>query len=492
MLKDRFRPERVVLVLALMVLSFAAGAQFRSLPDGKARMLAGTSGASHEAVSAVQEVSLRPVEAFSEVMSLLRREFVSGISAEKEPELTYAAIRGLLAGLDDPYTRFMGPEEYRSFLEESQGHFEGIGATLELAKVVSALPPEKEKKDSGALSPFRCAVCGADWVNPLSYRIVRATQKGFEAEYVKEPPSYRQYRITIVAPIPGGPAEKAGIKAGDQILKIDETSAFGIGLSEAAKRIRGPAGTTVSLLISRKGEARPMEFKIVRGNIDIPVAEHKLLEAEIGYLRINTFNENSAPKVAEGLAELRKRDIKGLLLDLRNNPGGGLEPCLEVAGMFLPEGPVVYIQSRGSEPRPRSAPKEAKGIGMPLVVLVNRGSASGSEILAGALQDRGIGKLVGERTFGKGLVQTVVKLKDGSALAITTAKYFTPKHREVNKEGIVPDKEVAQPPERATVEPLSEKDLQAKAALQMLKAEIAHRAPTQTRQSRLPAAVFAH
>jgi len=491
MFKRRFRLWMGIVVVALVVVSFAAGAQFRSRSVAGENLMAGVNAAAPATVSAVEEISLRPVESFQEVMGLLRRNYVSGVSDKEESKLTYAAIRGLLSGLSDPYTRFMDPEEYRGFVEESQGHFEGIGATLELTEAAEPSASKKEEKeDRGASSLFQCPVCGADWVNPLSYRITRASAKGFEAEYLAGPLTYRQYRITVVAPIRGGPAERAGLKPGDQIMRIDNASTFGMGISEAVKRIRGAAGTAVTLLIARKGKAAPIEFKLVRDNINVPTVEKKVLEGKIGYLRINSFNENSAELTAQSLAELQEKGIRGLVLDLRGNPGGGLEACLEVARLFVPQGPIVYIQAKGAEPQARVASERANGLGLPLVVLINRGSASASEILAGAVQDRGVGKLVGERTFGKGLVQTVIRLKDGSAVAITTAKYLTPLKHEVNERGIVPDKEVRQPD--GVVEPLSDKDLQANTAIEMLKSEIALRAGSAHRQSRLPAAAFAH
>ncbi|NIM05138.1 MAG: PDZ domain-containing protein [Armatimonadetes bacterium] len=489
MLKAHVRPWMGIVMVALMTLSFAAGTQFRSLACVGANLMAGVGGFASESLSAVEEISLRPVEAFQEVTALLRRNYVAGISEKQEVELGYAAIRGMLAGLRDPYTRFMDPEEYNGFREENQGHFEGIGATLEMTEVPVSPESDKETAKQGALSPFQCAVCGADWVNPLSYRITRASANGFEAEYVSEAPFYREYRISVVAPIPGGPAERVGLKAGDQVVKIDDTSTYGMSMTEAVKRIRGPAGTAISLLIRREGESKPIELEIVRGNIDIPTVEKRVLDGDIGYLRINSFNESSVELTAEGLAELKTKGIKGLVLDLRNNPGGGLEVCLDVTAMFVPHGPIVYIQAKGAEPAPRLAPKQSRGLGLPLVVLVNRGSASASEILAGAVQERGVGKVVGERTFGKGLVQIVRPLKDGSAVAITTAKYMTPKKHEVNERGILPDKEVAQP--EGVVRPLSDEDLQAKTAVEMVKEQIALRSASSIRQSRLPATALA-
>ena len=487
----RVAPLGVFLTLVLMAISFATGTQLRPVAaTGVASLKAEVAGPSSTVAPQVQSVSLSPVETFQEVLSKLRQKYVTGISPEEEKKLAYAAVRGMLYGLGDPYTRFMDPEEYRGFVEENSGHFEGIGATLEMAEVKDPVLIEKDKqsKDSGISALFKCPICGADWVNPTTYRITRSSAKGFEAEYVQEPHLYRHYRITVITPIHGGPAEKAGIKAGDQIVKINDASTFGMGLSEAVKLIKGPANTTVTLLISRKG--KNIEFKIVRNKIEIPTVETKALEGGIGYLRINTFNGNSSEKTAEGIADFQKNKAKGILLDLRNNPGGGLEACLDVAAQFLARGPIVHIESRGGQEQTLSVPSDAHSSDLPLVVLVNRASASASEILAGALQDSATAKLVGERTFGKGLVQTVLGLKDNSAVVITTARYFTPKHHQVNEKGITPDQNVEQP--EGIVEFLSDKDLQAKAAEKLLKEEIAAHSKTQAKTHRVPVLALAN
>ncbi len=478
MCNKEFRPMRAFITLTVMALCFVAGVQFAAPPSRGAALIAGTSEAPG-GVAGLQEVSLRPVSTFQEVLSLLRQNYVSGISEEMEPTLARAAIRGALTSLGDPYTRYMDPEEYRAFLQESQGHFDGIGATLEMKEAPVVAGERKQEADESTLPLAKCQVCGADWLNPTHYKIVKSSRKGFEAEYVSEPPVYRRYRVTVVTPIPGGPAEKAGLKAGDMIIEVNDTSTFGMSLSEAVGRIRGKTGTAVSLLVSRPGTPKPLELKIVRSKIDFPTVEHKLVERNIGYLRINNFNEISAEKASDALTDLREKKVKGLLLDLRGNPGGALESCLETAGMFLPGGPIVYVQAKGAEPLPRLAPKQEHGFGLPVVALIDGGSASAAEILAGALQDRGVAKLVGERTFGKGLVQTVIRLKDSSALVVTTAKYFTPNHHIVDEKGIAPDKEVKQP-DRA--EFLSDKDTQAKVALQMLQEEIALKAVSPAHQ----------
>jgi carboxyl-terminal processing protease len=489
MMRNEGQPRlaTVIICLALMVVAFFAGLEFNAFPSGSNTLLAGVSGSA--APTVVKDISLGPVEAMQEILILLRQYFVAGITSAQETELRYSAIRGLLAGLGDPYTRFMDPEEFKAFREESEGHFSGIGATLELAPVSKPISIKKGKEDE-ALSPYHCPVCGADWVNPTSYHITHSSAKGFEAEYTHEPPVYRQYRITVVSPIRGGPAEKIGLKARDQILKINGASTFGMGISEAVKLIKGLSGTTVTLLIGRKG-SQAKEYKITRGDITIPTVEEKMLADNIGYVQLNDFIATSPEKISEAFADLKQKGMRGLLLDLRNNPGGSLEVCVDIASLLLPKGEVVYIQSKGEEPKPRLVKPGKNGLEVPIIVLINGGSASASEILAGALQDRKVAKLVGERTFGKGLVQTVVALKDKSAVVITTAKYLTPLRHEVNDKGITPDYEVKDTSEER-VEPLSQKDVQAAAAIKLLKSEIAQRAKARTEQGKLPVPAAAY
>jgi len=466
----------MILVIALMAISFYAGRNYgpQAYSLSPRDLFAALNGGAN-AEGGADELSLKPVVAFQETLSALRQNYVTGVSKEQETKLTYAAIRGLLAGLEDPYTRFLDPEEFKRFQEENLGHFEGIGAILEMAQSIDPAKEGRKGKEDAALSLFRCKICGSDWENLLSYRIARLSQNGFEAEYTHEPPFYRHYRVTVVAPISGGPAEKVGLRAGDQIVKVNDTSTFGLPIDEVVKLIRGPAGTPVELLIVRKGVEQPIPFKIVRRDVDSPTVESKLLPDKIGYLRLENFSDgNAAKKFEAGLNDLREKGMKALLLDLRNNGGGNLDVCLKIAAQLLPSGPVVLIKSRGEETlKTESVPKGRPGLEVPMVVLVNQGSASASEILAGALQDRKAAKLVGERTFGKGLVQTVGTMPDGSALIITTAYYYTPLHRDVNKRGIEPDIAVKQPElEGERIKFLSDQDLQAKAALKLLESEV--------------------
>ena len=450
----RLRYQLVValLVMTLMVTSFMAGRQFQSLAalvPGKSlnslRLLSLT-GTANADQSSGNEVTLRPIETFQEVLSHVRKQYVSPVKSDGE--LTYGAVRGMLSVLrdepyNDRYSRFMDPEEYRSFLEENEGHFGGIGAELGVREV-KADPAPGGKNTEG----IRCPVCGTDIGNP------------------------KQYQVVIIAPLPDSPAERVGLRAGDHILRVDDVPTAALTLGDTVRRIKGAPGTSVSLVVGRVGLSEPLQVKVTRAIISVRSAEHKMLPDHVGYLRISTFNDTTTDMVKKALKELRDDGMQGLLLDLRNDPGGGLETCIEVASQFVGKGTVVYIQERNQPRQPREATTDARHLGVPLVVLVNNGSASASEILAGAIQDDKAGKLMGVTTFGKGLVQTVFPLRDGSALALTTARYLTPKLRDIDHKGIAPDIAVEQTKTLDFIQPLSEKDVQATSALSELRQEI--------------------
>jgi len=445
------RKQRIALIVVLMVVmvtSFMAGRQFQILADGtrsdvsvtdalRAIRIASAAGAT--GAPARDDVDLQPLETFGQVLENINRYYVEPI--EDKRKLTYGAVRGLLASLEDPYTRFMEPQEYQSFQEENQGHFEGIGATIGLTEVK---PDEEAAK---AMPGLRCPACGS------------------------EIPS-RRFRVTIVAPLTGSPAAKAGVRAGDLILQIDGAPTDRMTLSDAVKRIRGERGTTVKLLLGREGEEKPLLKEIVRGPIDVATVESKMLDDSIGYMRLNYFYEDTGRAVTTALEELRAKRMRALVLDVRNNPGGLLNRCIDVARQFVAEEPVVYVQERGQPMRPFYGPHRGAGhdFDLPLVVLVNKGSASASEILAGAIQDAKIGKLVGTTTYGKGSVQTILPLNDGAALALTTSKWYTLARRDINHKGVAPDVVVEMPPDAAFDSP---EDSQYQKALQMLRQRVA-------------------
>jgi carboxyl-terminal processing protease len=452
----RYQIVVALLVITLMVSCFVAGKEFGAVTGGPeetaaAKLVGGVLrlGAGGTAAAQIDDVSVRPVETFQEVLSHLRRQYVTPI--KKEDDFTYGAIRGMLSVLraapyEDRYSRLMTPDEYKSFQEENEGHFGGIGAQIGMREI--DLPPGLAKELKG----LYCPVCGAGLSEP------------------------KRLQVVIVAPLPDSPAMRAGLRAGDQVLRVNDTLTAGLGLSEVVDLIKGPAGTSVRLQIARDGQEKPVEVKLTRAVIEVKV-EHRMLPGNIGYLQISTFNENTSDMAKEALRDLRSHGMKGLLLDLRDDPGGGLDVCVLTASQFIGTGPVVYIQERGGKPEARNAANGSKPFDLPLVVMTNLGTASAAEILAGAIQDAKLGALVGGKTYGKGLVQTVIPLRDGSALVLTTARYFTPKMRDIDKKGIEPDVKVDQPQQNEFIPivPLSERDAQAAKALEVLREMMSQR-----------------
>lgn len=328
-------------------------------------------------------------------------------------QATYAAIQTMLKSLDDPFTRFLDPEQYRSLQVNTSGELTGVGLQI-------ALNPETGK-------------------------------------------------LEVVAPIAGSPAEKAGIQPRDRIVTIEGISTDKLTLDEAAARMRGPNGSIVTLVIEREG-APNREIQLTRSRIELNPVISQLLKTEqgksVGYLRLTQFNANAPMEVAHAISNLEKKGADSYILDLRNNPGGLLQAGVEIARLWLPEGTIVYTVNRQGI----QGSFEAFGSALtndPLVILVNQGTASASEILAGALQDNGRATLVGETTFGKGLIQSLFELSDGSGLAVTIAKYETPQHHDINKIGIKPDTFVSSEP--LTRDQVATKDdAQYQAALDLL------------------------
>ncbi len=314
-----------------------------------------------------------------------------------EQKLFLGAAKGMLDALGDPYTRFMDPRAYQEFKQDSKGFFYGIGIFIDL-------------KDN---------------------------------------------HLIVVQPIKGTPADRAGLHAGDRIVKIGGVSTESMALQEAVSRIRGPRGTLVTLEI-RRGD-REFDVSIVRDRIDLAAGEGAdaldevtrtaLKQTGIGYIKLNTFNEATTKTFDRLLAEIQRSGAKGLVLDLRNNGGGLLDISLEVADRFVParQALVHTVDRHGSRTTERATGRSK--VAMPVVVLVNEFTASASEIVSGALQDSGVATLVGVKTFGKGVIQTITDLPMGAGAAITTAKYLTPKERDIHKKGIMPDLIVGEPEE---------------------------------------------
>ncbi|MEO5657292.1 MAG: S41 family peptidase [Nitrospiria bacterium] len=355
---------------------------------------------------------LRP---FTEVLNQVQRNYVE---ETKPKDVIYGAIRGLLNMLD-PHSAFMPPDLYKEMQVDTKGEFGGLGIQIGL-------------KDE---------------------------------------------RLTVIAPIEGTPADRAGIKAGDKIVKIEGTSTKDVSLMDAVNKMRGPKGTKVNLTLEREGIKAPFDVTLMREIIKIQSVKSKVLDDGIGYLRLTQFQEQSGKDLTKALESLRTQKIQSLILDLRNNPGGLLTAAVEVSELFLPKGKaVVSIRGRQGKAEEYTADGAKPLLDLPMIVLVNEGSASASEIVAGAMQDWGRAVVVGTTTFGKGSVQTIIPLSDGSALRLTTAKYFTPKGRSIQNTGIDPTITVrAAPVKGETRRPIMrERDLE-----RHLKNESAPQAPSE-------------
>lgn len=320
-----------------------------------------------------------------------------------QEKLMRGAISGMLQSLGDPHTSYMDPDQFRQANMPMSGEYEGIGAWVDI---------------TGA--------------------------------YVK-----------IISPMPNSPAEKAGLKAGDIILKVDGEDMTGIDGNLVLRRILGPAGTKVTLTVQREGESEPLEFTITRAKITIPSVESKMLDDEIGYIRLFTFGEKTTDELKNALKDLLKQNPKGLVLDLRNNGGGYLTTAIEVVSQFIDKGVIMYEEYGDGREKSFNAIPGGLATKIPLVVLINEGTASASEITAGAIQDYQRGILVGTTSFGKGSVQNWVALEnDQGAIRVTVARWLTPNKRQINGSGLTPD----------VVVPLTEEDIKAERDPQLDKA----------------------
>lgn len=317
---------------------------------------------------------------FSDVLNIVQDNYVEKADSKK---LIYGAVTGMLRELD-PHSSFLKPEDYKELQIETKGKFGGLGIEI----------------------------------------------------------SIRDGVLTVVSPLEDTPADKAGIQANDQIVKIDDQPTQDMSLMDAVQKMRGPKGTKVKLTIIRKGERKPLEFELVRDIIAIQSIKYRTLDTGYGYVRISSFQSGTSTDLRKALDALEQENhpLNGLVLDLRNDPGGLLDQAVEVSDEFLDKGLIVYTGGRLESQKMRfEAHKNSKPRDYPIVVLVNSGSASASEIVAGALQDHKRALVLGEPTFGKGSVQTVIPLNDGSALRLTTSLYYTPSGRSIQAKGIEPD-----------------------------------------------------
>jgi carboxyl-terminal processing protease len=315
---------------------------------------------------------------FIEVLTLVKKNYVDEV---KTKDLVVGAIKGMINSLD-PHSSYMTPEALKELQVETKGEFGGLGIQIGIKDGI----------------------------------------------------------LTVIAPIEDTPAFKAGIKAGDKILKISGESTKNMGLTDAVSKMRGPKNTSIILTIFREGWKETKDFTIVRDIIKIKSVKSKMLQDGIGYIKITQFQESTGPDLSAALEKLSKEGMTSLIIDLRNDPGGLLNSAVEVAEQFLPPKKlVVYIKSKSGEKTEYFTEGEKPYVDMPMVVLVNQGSASASEIVAGALKDWNRAVIIGVQTFGKGSVQSLIPLSDGSGLRLTTAKYYTPKGTSIQGIGITPD-----------------------------------------------------
>ncbi len=327
------------------------------------------------------QLPLEDLRTFSEVFAKIKNDYVEAVD---DKQLLENAIQGMLSGLD-PHSSYLLPADFKELQAGTSGEFGGLGIEV-----------------------------------------------GVEDGFIK-----------VVTPIDDTPAQRAGMMAGDLIIKIDATPVKGMSLADAVKRMRGKPGSEIVLTVVRDGREKPFDVKIVRDIIKVASVKSRTLEEGYGYLRISQFQSRTGENLREAVSKLKQENkdaLKGLVLDLRNNPGGVLSAAVSVSDAFLTQGLIVYTEGRLDEAQLKYNAKPSDILkGAPIVVLVNSGSASASEIVAGALKDHGRAVIMGERTFGKGSVQTILPMDNGSALKLTTARYFTPSGTSIQAKGIEPD-----------------------------------------------------
>ena len=332
----------------------------------------------------VENEIYKKIDLFGEVLEKINKEYVDEINQSESMD---SAINGLLQSLD-PYSAYMTPEIFEEMQTETSGEFGGLGIEV-----------------------------------------------GMEAGVVK-----------VITPMDGTPADKAGLKAGDYIVKINDTQVQGKSLSEAVDLMRGPVGSSIELTVRRRGEKKALTFNITREIIEVQSVKSDLLDNNIGYIRLTSFNDNSGEQIEDKIKELNKNDnLNSYILDLRNNPGGLLSQAIKISDFFLDNGEIVSTKSRkASENRKWFAKKGDITDGKTLVVLINYGSASASEIVAGALKDHKRAIILGERSYGKGSVQSIIPLKNRGAIRLTVAKYYLPSGKSISEVGVTPDIEVVE------------------------------------------------
>ncbi len=333
------------------------------------------------AAAAVEPIPVDDIRVLVEVLHKIKSDYVEAID---DKTLIENAMRGMLSGLD-PHSAYLDADDYTDLQEGTSGEFGGLGIEV-----------------------------------------------GMEEGFVK-----------VISPIDDTPAQQAGVQAGDTIIKLDDTLVKGMSINDAVKKMRGKPGSDITLTILREGEQKPLTFKLTRALIKVASVRSRLLEPGYGYIRVSQFQAATGEDVIKQLGELKAKSgdkLNGLILDLRNNPGGILGAAVSISDAFLESGKIVYTDGRVADSKLEFSAKPPDMLnGAPLIVLINEGSASASEIVAGALQDRGRALIMGRRSFGKGSVQTILPMNNRSALKLTTARYFTPNGRSIQAEGIKPD-----------------------------------------------------
>ena len=349
----------------------------------------------------------KKIDLFGEVLEKINKEYVDEINQSESMD---SAINGLLQSLD-PYSAYMSPEIFSEMQTETSGEFGGLGIEVTM--------------ESGV--------------------------------------------VKVISPIDDTPASRAGIKAGDYIVKIENTQVQGKTLSEAVELMRGPVGSSIELTVRRRGVKKAIKFNIAREIIKIQSVKTDLLDEDIGYIRLTSFNENSSDQIENKINDLKKNhNIKAYILDLRNNPGGLLTQAIKISDFFLENGEIVSTKSRqSSENRKWFAKKGDLTDGKTLIVLINYGSASASEIVAGALKDHKRAIIIGENSFGKGSVQSIIPLKNKGAIRLTVAKYYLPSGKSISEVGVSPDIEINEENEEFRIK--TEKDNQLNYAIKLLK-----------------------
>jgi len=370
----------VLLCVALIVLSFSSGVAAMLVWGDQVRRVAGIVAPQVTSKTQEPERDAR-ADLLREIESILKEEYLEPEKID-EQRMLYGAAAGLVASLGDPHTAFVEPDQASALEEDMQGSFEGIGATVDMA----------------------------------------------------------EGRLVIVRVLPKSPALNAGLKAGDVILAVDDEPLEGKSVVEAIALIRGPRGTVVRLKVQREGVAEPFIVPLTRDKVELPIIETRMLEGNIAYLRLAEFNALSAEKVHEALQELLAQEPEGLIFDLRSNPGGYLQRAVDVASEFLPRDTLVLVERQRGKPA-KEYRVERPGLAqeIPLVVLANGLSASASEIVAGAIRENGRGVLIGEKTYGKGSVQSTHDLLGGSSLRVTIARWDLPSGQNLDGNGLEPD-----------------------------------------------------